>query len=146
MAFVTKIAHGAIRARDAEKTAAFYTEVIGFREAFRMYKDDGTLSTIYMYVGDGGFLEIFTDGAEDHPMGSQSIGICHICYETDDIEGLYEHVKNCGAPIDVPLVTGRAKCLLFYTHDPDGNAVELMQLPEDSLQAQAKKRLEGEKL
>ena len=49
-----------------------------------------------------------------------------------------------GAPIDVPLRTGMAKCLLFYTHDPDGNAVELMQLPPELLQAQAIKRLEGE--
>ncbi len=144
MGMVKKIGHGAIRARDAEKTAAFYKDILGFREAFRMYREDGSLSTVYLYVGEGGFLEIFEGGTEERPVGSDTIGYCHVCYETDDIEGAYQKVRELGAPIDVPLRTGMAKCLLFYTHDPDGNAVELMQLPPESLQAQAMKRLEGE--
>ncbi len=141
---VKKIGHGAIRARDAEKTAKFYTEILGFREAFRMYREDGSLSTIYLYVGEGGFLEIFDGGTKEQQADQSTIGYCHVCYEVDDIEAAYRKVQDLGAPIDVPLRTGMAKCLLFYTHDPDGNAVELMQLPEESLQAQAIKRLEGE--
>ncbi|MBR6322356.1 MAG: VOC family protein [Lachnospiraceae bacterium] len=144
MELVNKIGHGAIRARDAEKTADFYKEILGFKEAFRMYREDGSLSTIYLYVGDGGFLEIFSGGINDVALDFSSIGYCHVCYEVDDIEKVYQAVQEKGAPIDVPLRTGMAKCLLFYTHDPDGNAVELMELPPESLQAQAKKRLEGE--
>ena len=143
MASITNIGHGAIRARDAEKTAEFYREVLGFREAFRMYGEDGALGTIYLYVNEGGFLEIFTNGTEEAPVNGQTIGICHICYETDNIEEMYRKVQEAGAPIDVPLKTGNAKCLLFFTHDPDGNAVEVMELPPESLQAQARKRLEG---
>ena len=145
MASITNIGHGAIRARDAEKTARFYTEVLGFREAFRMYGDDGSLGTIYLYVGQGGFLEIFTNGTQELETDGSTIGICHVCYETDNIEEMYRSVQEKGAPIDVPLKTGNAKCLLFFTHDPDGNAVEIMELPPESMHAQAMKRLEGEK-
>ena len=144
MELVKKIAHSAIRARDAETTANFYKDILGFREAFRMYREDGSLSTIYLYVGEGGFLEIFEGGIKETPLDFSSIGYCHCCYEVDDIEKVYQAVQEKGAPIDVPLRTGMAKCLLFYTHDPDGNAVELMELPPESLQAQAIKRLEGE--
>ena len=29
---------------------------------------------------------------------------------------------------------------MFWTHDPDGNALEIMELPPDSLQAKANAR------
>jgi lactoylglutathione lyase len=31
---------------------------------------------------------------------------------------------------------------MFWTHDPDGNQLEVMQLPPESLQAQANRRFE----
>ena len=45
--------------------------------------------------------------------------------------------------MDTGLKTGKSKCIQFWTHDPDGNKIELMQLPPESLQAQANARLGG---
>lgn len=68
--------------------------------------------------------------------------MCHICLETADVHAAYEQVKNLGGPLDSPVKTGKSKCLMFWTHDPDGNSLEIMQLPPESLKAQANRRFE----
>ncbi|MDR1904423.1 MAG: VOC family protein [Treponema sp.] len=143
---VTRIGHTAIRARDIEATARFYTEVLGFKEAFRMYsKEEGKLSTIYIYIAPYQFIEIFPGGTEEAVQDRQcAIGHSHICYEVDDLAAYQEEVRARGAPIDVELKTGFSKCLQFWTHDPDGNRMEFMQLPPESLQFQAVARIMDE--
>ncbi|MCI8623205.1 MAG: VOC family protein [Provencibacterium sp.] len=138
---VTRIGHSAIRARDAEKTAAFYVEMLGMQEAFRMDNPDGTPNFIYISVAPGQFIEIFSGGTKEMEEGKDLIGHCHICYEVADIKAAYEELKAKGAPLDTEIKTGRSLCLQFWTHDPDGNKIELMQLPPESWQAQANARL-----
>ena len=138
---ITGITHHAIRARDIEKTAAFYTEVLGLKEAFRMDRPDGTLGTIYLYIAPHQFLEIFAGGTKEAETGSNLIGHCHLCFEVADAAAAIEHFRSKGAPIDTEIRTGKSLCLQFWTHDPDGNKIELMQLTPESMQAQANERL-----
>jgi lactoylglutathione lyase len=140
------IGHSAIRARDLEVTARFYKEVLGLKEAFRMMKDDGSgVGTIYLYIAPSQFLEIFADGTEEFIPGPKTIGHAHICYEVDDVARFQEEIRARGAPIDTERKLGKSRCIQCWTHDPDGNRIELMELPPDSLQAQANKRLSAEK-
>jgi len=137
------LGHGAIRAKDVEESAKFYREVIGFREAFRMYNGEGgKLSAIYLYIAPSQFSEIFPDGkGELHD--NNNIGIKHLCIEVDDIVKCLEELRGRGAPIVNELKTGVSKCIQFFTQDPDGNRIEFMELPPESLQAQANARLSG---
>jgi len=138
------LGHLAIRARDMEVTAKFYREIAGFREAFRMYNlEGGKLGCIYMYIANGQFIEIFPDG-EGEQSDNKTIGIKHICIEVDNAAGCLEELRSRGAPIDTELKTGFSKCIQFWTHDPDGNKIEFMELPPESLQAQAIKRFAAE--
>jgi lactoylglutathione lyase len=137
---ITGITHQAIRARDAEKTAAFYTEILGLKEAFRMHRPDGTLSTIYLYVAPSQFLEIFSGGSRETEQTNDQIGHCHLCFEVPDAQAAIALFREKGAPIDSEVRTGISRCIQFWTHDPDGNKIELMQLPPESLQAQANER------
>ena len=139
---IKRIGHTAIRAQDAEKTAAFYIEMLDMQEAFRLYNPDGSLGCIYVYAAPGQFIEIFTGGKSPAGEGGDLIGHCHMCYEVEDAAAACEELRRRGAPIDVELKEGKSKCLQFWTHDPDGNRVELMQLPPESLQAQAIARLQ----
>ena len=139
------LGHLAIRARDIETTAKFYCEIIGLKEAFRMYnREGGKLSAIYLYIAQGQFIEIFPNGSGE-PGGNDTVGIKHICIEVDEAAKAQEELRGRGAPIDTELKTGFSKCLQFWTHDPDGNRIEFMELPPESLQAQANKRFAGEK-
>ena len=136
-----RLGHLAIRARDIEETAAFYREVIGFKEAFRMQNlPGGRLGCIYMYIAPGQFIEIFPDG-EGEQTDNKNIGIKHICIEVENAAATLEALRARGAPIDTELKTGFSKCIQFWTHDPDNNKIEFMELPPESLQSQANERL-----
>jgi lactoylglutathione lyase len=142
---ITRIGHTAIRARDIEATARFYRETLGMKEAFRMQNPAGDkLGCIYMYVAPSQFIEIFPDGSEDAPHTGKTIGHAHVCYEVDNAAAFLEEVRARGAPIDVELKRGYSRCIQFWTHDPDGNSIEFMELPPDSLQAQANERIAQE--
>lgn len=142
---IKALGHLAIRARDIEASAKFYQEVVGFREAFRMYNGEGgKLSTIYLYIAPSQFIEIFPNGSGELS-DNDNIGIKHICIEVDNAAKFQEELRARGAPIDTELKTGFSKCIQFWTHDPDGNRIEFMELPPESLQAQANKRFAEEK-
>ena len=135
------LGHVAIRAKDIEESGKFYREIVGLKEAFRMYNLEGNrLGTIYFYLAPGQFIEIFPDGGGAQP-DNNSIGLKHICIEVENAAKFQEELRARGAPIDIELKTGISKCIQFWTHDPDGNKIEFMELPPESLQAQANKRL-----
>jgi lactoylglutathione lyase len=141
---VTRIGHVAIRARDIEKTAAFYRDVLGMSEAFRMQNQAGTaLGSVHIYVAPSQFIEIFPDGEATTDTNKQKAGLHHLCIEVDNAAASLEEVRGRGAPIDTELKVGFSKCIQFWTHDPDGNAIEFMELPPDCLQAAANERLAG---
>ena len=141
---VKGLGHLAIRAKDIEETAKFYREVIGFKEAFRMHHlEGGKLGCIYMYIAPSQFIEIFPNGSGEQADYS-NIGIKHICIEVDNAAECQDTLRARGAPIDTELKTGHSKCIQFWTHDPDGNRIEFMELPPESLQAQANKRIAAE--
>ena len=138
---VAGLSHVAIRTRDILESVHYYTEVLGLREAFRMHREDGTLATVYMYFAPGQYLELFSGGTREGTEGKDVIGFCHICLMTKDIRQSYEAVKAAGGPIDREIQQGQSKCRMFWTHDPDGTQIEVMEMPPESLQAQADARL-----
>ena len=138
---VRGIGHIAVRAADIEKSAAFYRDVLGFPEAFRMCDGtSGAPSSVHLLVGRAQFIEIFPDGKAGE-RADDAAGLHHLCIETDDIYGDFDTVRLRGAPIDSPIKTGLSGCLQFWTHDPDGGAIEYMQLQAGCLRTAAKERL-----
>ena len=135
------LGHLAVRARDIEASAKFYLDIIGLKEAFRMNSpESGKLSAVYLYIAPSQFIEIFPNGSGEQT-DNNTIGIKHICIEVDNAAKFQEELRSRVAPIDTELKTGISKCIQFWTHDPDGNKIEFMELPPESLQAQANKRL-----
>ena len=138
---VSGLSHVAIRTRDIHESIRFYTEVLGLREAFRMTREDGTLATVYLFFAPGQYLELFSNGTKERLPEPDTIGFCHLCLMTKDIRQSYENVKKAGGAIDREISRGQSRCLMFWTHDPDGTQIEMMEMPPESLQAQADMRL-----
>jgi lactoylglutathione lyase len=139
---ITRLGHIAIRTRDIEATAAFYRDVLGMPETFRMQDPSGSkLGSVHIYIAPSQFIEIFPNGAEEPGDSKTTIGPVHFCIEVDNAAKALEEIRSRGAPIDVELKTGYSRCIQFWTHDPDGNAVEFMELPPESLQQQANEQL-----
>ena len=137
------LCHVAIRTRDILESIRFYTEILGLPEAFRMHGEDGSLATVYIFLAPGQYLELFANGRKETAADSETIGFCHLCLMTHDIQRSYETVHAKGGPLDSEIRRGLSRCLMFWTHDPDGTQIEIMEMPPESLQAQADKRLAG---
>lgn len=140
MQAVAGLSHVAIRTRNILESIRFYTEVLGLREAFRMHREDGSLGTVYLYLAPGQYLELFSGGTKEQVREPETIGFCHICLMTKEIRRSCEAVRAAGGPIDREIRVGKSNCLMFWTHDPDGTEIEIMEMPPQSLQAQADKR------
>ena len=137
------LSHVAIRTHDILESIRYYEEVLGLKEAFRMHREDGTLATVYLYIAPGQYLELFSNGIREGETGNDLIGFCHLCLMTRDIQKSYESIFAKGGPLDREIQRGKSQCLMFWTHDPDGTQIEIMQMPPESMQAQADKRLSG---
>ncbi len=140
---VEGLSHVAIRTRDIMESIRYYTEVLGLKEAFRMNRDDGSPATVYLFLSPGQYLELFSNGSQESVSGPDRIGFCHLCLMTRNIHNAYESVRKKNGPLDSEIRRGQSHCLMFWTHDPDGTEIEIMEMPPESLQAQADKRFSG---
>jgi len=138
------IGHYAIRTRDIDQSLHFYKEILGFQEAFRLNDEKGDPWIIYLFIVPGQFIELFLNGKVPQDHSSEVIGITHICLEVANADQACELLRSKGAPIDKEVAFGRSQAKQFWTHDPDGNPIELMELPPESQQAMAIARLRAE--
>jgi lactoylglutathione lyase len=139
---ITDLGHPAFAAHNVDRILHFYG-IFGIEEAFRLHHDDGSLMLVYLHVSGDRFIEIFPGGPAPDPDRKQSFK--HICLLTDDISAAVERLRRNGAPIDSEPLVGLDGNLQAWTHDPDGNQIELMQLAEDSPQRLTARSSEGSK-
>lgn len=133
---VTHLGHLGITTSNLEASVAFYRDILGLREAFRMGRD-GKDFIVYMYISPHEFIELFAGGVIPAEYSDDRVGFRHICLEVDDVEAEFARVKALGIVPDTEILNGYAKCRQFWIHDPDGTPIEMMELPPESLQAQA---------
>ncbi len=129
---ITDLGHVAFAAHDLEKTLGFYA-LLGVREAFRLHHEDGSLMLVYLHVAGDRFVEMFPGG----PPPDHVQSFMHVCLLTDDIHAVCEHLRTEGVTLDREPVVGVDGNWQAWVKDPDGNAIELMQLSEDSPQRKA---------
>lgn len=128
---ITDLGHTAFAVHDIERTLAFYAK-LGIRESFRLNRDDGSLMLIYLHVNGDRFIEIFPHGPEPDTQRKQSF--MHLCLLTDNLHEMVEHLRREGIAIEHEPQVGLDHNQQAWIRDPDGNAIELMQLVEESPQ------------
>lgn len=142
---ITGVHHFSIGVSDVDRSLAFYRqfgfELVSDREVEGDYVEvmnrvPGAHIRITHLTGFGHNLELLE---YKHPRGAQrarelqDVGSAHICLLTDDLEAECERLHGLGVPFRSPgpVTTtsgpnrgGRG----IYVEDPDGNAVEIIQL------------------
>ncbi len=131
---ITDLGHTAFGVHDLEASLAFYAK-LGLGEAFRLNREDGSLMLVYLHLGGDRFLELFPNGPEPAPDRVHSFR--HICLLTDDLRDAVEALRGRGVAIEKEPIEGLDGNLQAWIRDPDGNAIELMQLVESSPQRRA---------
>ena len=128
---ITDLGHAAFAAHDLQRSLDFYA-LLGIRESFRLHRDDGSLMLVYLHVADDRFVEVFPNGPD--PALRQPGSFMHLCLISNDIQGMVDHLRAAGVTITRDVALGLDHNLQAWTVDPDGNAIELMQLAEHSPQ------------
>ena len=122
---IGKIGHVVLNVQDAERSARFYTEVLGF-EISDVYPEE-------MVPGGMVFLRCNTDhhgialvGSTGAP--SENVELNHIAFEVgsvDDVVRARDHLRRHGVPIDFQ-GRRRAGCQLAVEfRDPDNHRLEI---------------------
>ena len=129
-----KISHTCIAVNDLDCSVAFYRDILGCEVG--PTQDYKTVICIPLRVG-GDTLELMKvlnpeDNNLQRPLEPGDVGTVHVCFQVDNIEELAQKVKDSGAPVttdlhDMTLGGGRV-IRVFYFRDPDGYALQFLQL------------------
>ena len=126
---ITRMNHAVLYVRDARRTQAFYTDVLGFTTV----SDDPEGQYAFMRApasSNHHDIAFFSIGEEALPSaaGRQTVGLYHVAWEVPtlvDLEALRDRLAAAGALVGAS-DHGASKSL--YAHDPDGLEFEVMWL------------------
>jgi len=135
---ITGIGHVAFRITDLGRALDFYCGVLGFREAFRLEREgEPSPWIVYLHVAPGQFLELFPGGEGEVARRGRLAGYNHYCLVVDDLRATLRELEARGLAITGEPVLGMDHNWQHWIADPDGNAIELMQVTPESPQAAA---------
>lgn len=133
------IAHVGLRVSNLDNSHAFYSNILGFVEAFDKKTDDGTVTTAFFKVNDDQFIEL-SPGLTAEDMAPMT----HIALRTDDLEKLRAMLLQRGVnagPIHKRTEDGNLVCDI---HDLPGQNLQYLEFiqyapdsPERQCQGQA---------
>ena len=103
---------------------------MGFPEAFRVDNKSGDTLLVYVQVSAETFIELQPANADRPP------GINHFGLQVNDMAEATALFTERGADVS-EIRTGSTKSILSNIHDPNGNRIELLELPPGSLTSEA---------
>jgi catechol 2,3-dioxygenase-like lactoylglutathione lyase family enzyme len=127
---VVMMNHVAINVPNIPEAITYYTEKMGYREAFRVPDANGQPRIVYLHISKDTFLELNQANAQ-RPAGFSHYGL-HVANVKEAID-IYR--KN-GITVTDPN-TSDTKAILANITDPYMGRIELAELPPDSLHVKA---------
>lgn len=121
---ITRLAHICLQVKDIHRSIAFYRDGLGFPVTFTFTKN-GKVAGAYFALNDRSFLEVFQ---EEKPCG-----ITHFCLETDDMDAFIAAATAKGITCTAKKL-GADHSWQTWLRDPDGNAFEVHQYTDRSMQ------------
>ncbi|MGH9178067.1 MAG: VOC family protein [Acidimicrobiales bacterium] len=130
---IQRLNHAVLYVRDAEQSAAFYTEVLGFRQVMTMR---GAVFLQAAGSSNDHDLGLFSIGAQAaaSPAGRGSVGLYHLAWEVDTLEELERLARELSARRALVGSSDHGSTKALYARDPDGIEFEVSWLvPADRL-------------
>jgi catechol 2,3-dioxygenase-like lactoylglutathione lyase family enzyme len=140
------IHHVAVATNDADRLLAFYRDLIGFEVVADYSWDVGntaadqindlesTAARSIMLRNGNAYFEIFQYSSPEPSEGDRRRRVCdpgitHICLDVSDLSYEFERLSAAGMEFHCPPQNAGAGVKTTYGRDPDGNVVELQQIP-----------------
>ncbi|HJQ75627.1 MAG TPA: VOC family protein [Acidimicrobiia bacterium] len=125
---IHRLNHAVLYVRDAERSADFYSRVLGFR---KLPLD--LPGAVFMQAADSSNdhdLGLFSigDGAGPSPAGKTAVGLYHLAWEVDTLTDLAEIGKRLSEEGALVGATDHGTTKALYGRDPDGIDFEVSWL------------------
>jgi catechol 2,3-dioxygenase-like lactoylglutathione lyase family enzyme len=125
-----RLNHVGIYVKDYDESMRFYTQTMGFKEAFTIKDKDGKPTLTYLQLSKDTFLELAPATAE------RPVGLSHIGFWPIDLSAAVTALRQRGVKIDDPR-TGATKTSITNVIDPNGVRLEMLDFLPGSLPRQA---------
>jgi catechol 2,3-dioxygenase-like lactoylglutathione lyase family enzyme len=130
LAGMNGVNHVGIYVENFDQAMTFYTQKMGFQEAFTVRDDKGQPVLAYLQASQNTFVEIQPAGPNRTP------GISHVGVLVDDIHATINTLKERGVTVEEPRASS-TKSLIANVSVPGGVRIELSELGPESLQRKA---------
>jgi catechol 2,3-dioxygenase-like lactoylglutathione lyase family enzyme len=125
-----RLNHVGIFVKDFDESMRFYTQTMGFREAFTIKNPEGKPVLAYLQITRDTFLEL-APATADRPAGLSHIGLW-----PEDLSAAVTALRARGVKVDDPR-TGSTKTSITNVIDPNGVRLELVDFLAGSLPKKA---------
>ena len=128
---VVMMNHVGINVPSIPEAVTYYTDKMGYKEAFRVTDDKGQPTIVYMQISRTTFLELNQATAERAP------GFTHYGLHVEDAAAAVEMFKHRGVTVTQTNVSAGTKSILANITDPYMGRIELVQITPESLHQKA---------
>ncbi len=125
-----RLNHVGIYVKDFDESMRFYTQTMGFREAFTIKNPEGKPVLAYLQITRDTFLELAPATAE------RPVGLNHIGIWPEDMNATIAALRQRGVQVNDPRV-GSTKTSITNVTDPNGVRLELVDFLPDSMPRKA---------
>jgi len=128
---VVMMNHVGINVPSIPEAVTYYTDRMGYKEAFRVTDDKGQPTLVYMQISKTTFLELNQVTAQRAP------GFTHYGLHVEDAAAVVEMFKHRGVTVTQTNVSAGTKSILANITDPYMGRIELVQITPESLHQKA---------
>lgn len=123
--------HVGINVPNINEAITYYTQKMGYREAFRATNPQGEPTLVYLHISRTTFLELGQANAQ------RPAGFTHYGIHVENMPAAVAMYRQRGATVSDPNVSANTKALLANITDPYMGRIELAELTPDSLHRKA---------
>ena len=127
---VVMMNHVGINVPNIPEAITYYTQKMGYREAFRVNDAQGQPRLVYMYISKNTFLELQLANAQ------RPAGFTHYGLHVENVADAVASFRRNGATVS-DTNTSDTKAILANITDPYMGRIELAELPPESLHYKA---------
>jgi len=126
-----RFGHVAFKVADTERSVRWYADAFGAKKIYHVEAQGERPELMFLEFANGQCIELFPGGKNMLASPPDPIGYIHFCLVLDNLEQAIEHLANMNIKLDRKFI-GRAKQRIAFVSDPDGNSIELMEIPPES--------------
>ena len=126
-----RFGHVAFKVADTERSVRWYADVFGAKKIYHAEQQGDRPELMFLEFANGQCIELFPGGKNLLASPPDPIAYIHFCLVLDNLDQALGHLAKMNIKPERKFI-GRAKQRIAFISDPDGNSIELMEIPPES--------------